>query len=32
LINLAGTSGLAVIPVGETQILAGDRVQVLPIG
>jgi len=32
LINLAGTSGLAVVPVGETQILAGDRVQVLPIG
>lgn len=31
LINLAGTSGLAVIPVGETQISAGDRVQVLPI-
>ena len=32
LINLAGTSGLAVVPVGKTQILAGDRVQVLPIG
>ncbi len=32
LINLAGTSGLAVVPLGETQILAGDRVQVLPIG
>jgi molybdopterin molybdotransferase len=31
LINLAGTSGLAVIPIGETQVLAGDRVQVLPI-
>ncbi len=32
LINLAGSSGLAVVPLGETQILAGDRVQVLPIG
>ncbi|MEX0268173.1 gephyrin-like molybdotransferase Glp [Leptolyngbyaceae cyanobacterium UHCC 1019] len=31
LINLAGTSGLAVIPLGETQIATGDRVQVLPI-
>ncbi|PZV11004.1 MAG: molybdopterin molybdenumtransferase [Leptolyngbya sp.] len=31
LINLAGTSGLAVITLGETQISAGDRVQVLPI-
>lgn len=31
LINLAGTSGLAVIPLGETKIAAGDRVQVLPI-
>ncbi|MCY7394487.1 MAG: molybdopterin molybdotransferase MoeA [Leptolyngbyaceae cyanobacterium CAN_BIN12] len=32
LINLAGTSGLAVVPLGKTQISAGDRVQVLPIG
>ena len=32
LINLAGTSGLAVVPTGTTQILAGDSVQVLPIG
>jgi molybdopterin molybdotransferase len=31
LINLAGTSGLAIIPLGETQISAGDRVKVLPI-
>jgi molybdopterin molybdotransferase len=31
LINLAGTSGLAVVPLGETQISVGDRVQVLPI-
>ncbi|MBM0743607.1 molybdopterin molybdotransferase MoeA [Phormidium sp. CLA17] len=32
LINLAGTSGLAVIPLEETQISVGDHVQVLPIG
>ncbi len=31
LINLAGTNGLAVIPVGQTQIAAGDRIQVLQI-
>ncbi len=30
LINLAGTNALAVVPIGQTQIVAGDRVQVLP--
>jgi molybdopterin molybdotransferase len=31
LINLAGTTGLAVVPVGETLISAGEFVQVLPV-
>ncbi len=31
LINLAGTNGLAVIPMGQTQVRAGDRVRVLQI-
>lgn len=31
LINLAGSSGLAVIPAGKTHISVGDRVSVLPI-
>lgn len=31
LINLAGTSGLAMIPVGQTPISPGDQVQVLQI-
>jgi molybdopterin molybdotransferase len=32
LINLAQTTGLAVIPVGQTTIPAGKSVQVLPVG
>jgi molybdopterin molybdotransferase len=32
LINLAQTNGLAVLPVGETFIAAGDRVLVLQVG
>jgi molybdopterin molybdotransferase len=32
LINLAGTNGLAVIPLGHTAIAAGDAVQVLLMG
>ncbi len=32
LINLAGTSGLAVLSVGQTQVKAGDSIRVLPIG
>lgn len=31
LINLAGTSGLAVVPVGQAAIATGEAVQVLPI-
>ncbi|WP_421659007.1 gephyrin-like molybdotransferase Glp [Leptothermofonsia sp. ETS-13] len=31
LINLAGTNGLAVLPVGQTQIAAGETVQVMVI-
>ncbi|MDX2228653.1 MAG: molybdopterin molybdotransferase MoeA [Leptolyngbyaceae cyanobacterium bins.349] len=31
LINLAGTNGLAVVPLGDTAIAAGDCVQVLPM-
>ncbi len=31
LINLAGTNGLAVLPVGETAIAAGETVSVLPM-
>ena len=31
LINLAGTTALAIVPVGETLISAGDFVQVLPV-
>jgi molybdopterin molybdotransferase len=31
LINFAGTNALAVVPIGQTVITAGDRVQVLPI-
>jgi molybdopterin molybdotransferase len=29
LINLAGTNALAVVPIGQTKMAAGDRVQVL---
>lgn len=32
LINLAGTNGLAVVPLGETIVAAGDSVQVMLIG
>ncbi len=32
LINLAGTNGLAVLPVGTTQIAAGEMVQVMQVG
>ncbi|MBW4649539.1 MAG: molybdopterin molybdotransferase MoeA [Kastovskya adunca ATA6-11-RM4] len=32
LINLAQTTGLAVVPVGQTLISAGESVQVLPVG
>jgi molybdopterin molybdotransferase len=32
LINLAGISGLAILPVGQTQIVAGEWVQVMQIG
>lgn len=32
LINLAQTNGLAVLPVGQTFICAGDQVQVLKVG
>lgn len=32
LINLAQTTGLAVIPVGQTSILSGEPVQVLQVG
>ena len=32
LINLAGTNGLAVVPLGETIVAAGDAVQVMLIG
>jgi len=31
LINLAGTTGLAMLPVGQTHIATGDRVQVLQV-
>jgi molybdopterin molybdotransferase len=32
LINLAKTTGLAVVPVGQTTISAGESVRVLPVG
>lgn len=32
LINLAGTNGLAVVPVGQTEISSGEMVQVMQIG
>ncbi len=32
LINLAQTNALAVVPVGQTQIIAGESVHILPIG
>lgn len=32
LINLAGTSGLAVVPMGQTQISSGEMIRVMPIG
>ena len=32
LINLAGTSGLAVVPPGQTYIGSGDAINVMPIG
>jgi molybdopterin molybdotransferase len=31
LINLAGTNGLAIAPIGTTHISAGSNVQVMPI-
>jgi molybdopterin molybdotransferase len=31
LINLAGTNGLAVLAMGQTQVSAGERVRVLQI-
>ena len=31
LVNLANTSGLGIVPIGETHIAAGDRVRVLSI-
>ena len=32
LINLAGTSGLAIMPIGQTHISSGELIQVMPIG
>ena len=32
LINLAQTNGLAVVPVGQTNILAGEQVEVMQVG
>jgi molybdopterin molybdotransferase len=32
LINLAQTTGLAIVPVGQTSIPAGELVQVLQVG
>jgi molybdopterin molybdotransferase len=32
LINLAGTSGLAIVPIGQTHISSGELIQVMPIG
>lgn len=32
LINLAQTNALAVVPVGQTHLAAGDRIRLLPIG
>ncbi|PSB34305.1 gephyrin-like molybdotransferase Glp [Stenomitos frigidus] len=32
LINLAGASGLAIVPIGQTHISSGDSIQVMSIG
>jgi molybdopterin molybdotransferase len=32
LVNLAGSTGLAIIPVGETMVEAGDRISVMLVG
>ncbi|MBD2091051.1 molybdopterin molybdotransferase MoeA [Microcoleus sp. FACHB-1515] len=32
LINLAATNGLAIVPIGQTQIAAGDRVLIMLVG